>query len=1106
MLMRVCAWLIVSCACSLLFAADRPIAKRQPAAESRTPTPVEDDANLHDVQFVGSRRGWAAGDHGVIWHTADAGETWSLQSSGVTCPLRSVWFLSDKVGWAAGGGTTPFTRLSYGVVLATTDGGETWKPLVAPPKTDAKAPSRSKSSARRAETSSPAPVSLPRIRKIKFFSPDEGIAVGEGTGTDPAGAYATRDGGATWQPLPGKATMGWLAADFLSPEAGILVGAFGSLALAVEGKIVIPPRFERLGMRGLYDVALGRDREGWLVGDGGLVLLTENAGIVWQAPATPLADNIRDLFDFRAVCCRGDRVWVAGHPGSVIWHSPDAGQTWRKQTTGQTMPLARLHFSSDEQGWGVGALGIILHTDDGGKTWRVLRGGGRRLALMTLFGSSPQVSLGLIAELSGDAGYRSLVAVVARDDDGEVGTNEAELADRLDEAVTSAGGSASQIGWQLPLVIPGLERDFERLLGDWNRRTENRIEEILTGALVRQLRTWRPNVLVIQQPETGNALAKLVGQVALKAIEQAADSTRFLEHEELAGLEPWQVRKVFVRLPPGSSGHVNVDPFRYLPRLRETVGIVASTAEGLIREESDLKSNREAFRLIRSQWEDGQEPTFAGGIFSGLSIPAGSAARRAMGSLDDDDLEARLKIARQQRNFAAYSERFLGDNRHAAQLIAQLPEIVRGMTAAEAAWQMTHLAEQYHAVGQWELEELTLVELVEKYPDQPAGLRAMQRLVQFWGSAEVTWRRLRTSSTEQRREQNDPESSAGAAIRLAEARLRKQERNRNRSIFDPDPDEEVGNETGGEATDDAPPSDRGTTGAGQVIRKDLERKFRFWQARALKLARELERRSAPLAADPSVQFPLAAIHRQRTAYLKSDEIYRRYLVHETGSPWSQAAEGEIWLANPLSPPTGPVTPCGFTHERPILDGVLFDACWQNAAELPLLPSKKDRREGRRPALAKLCYDAEFLYFAASVPRAKGMRTDGPVTEDRRHDEDLDEFDRILFSIDTDRDYVTAFHFAIDQRGCTSEACWNDSSWNPRWFVAAAGDKSSWRIEAAIPLDELTPVMPQRGTGWGLGITRIAPAVSVESWTQPPTATNRPENFGLLRFDAPGDPR
>src|SRR6202040_513974 len=99
-------------------------------------------------------------------------------------------------------------------------------------------------------------------------------------------------------------------------------------------------------------------------------------------------------------------------------------------------------------------------------------------------------------------GYRSLVAVVARHD-GSGAVSEPEQNARFDDAVMSAGGSASLTGWQLPLVIPGLERDAARLLADWNRRTENRLEEILNGALVRQIRAWRPSVLVIPQPETG---------------------------------------------------------------------------------------------------------------------------------------------------------------------------------------------------------------------------------------------------------------------------------------------------------------------------------------------------------------------------------------------------------------------------------------------------------------------------------------------------------------------------------------------------------------------------------------------------------------------------
>src|SRR5690606_13949761 len=65
--------------------------------------PLLDDAGLHDVQFVGQRRGWAVGDRGVIWRTDDGGESWQRLASGVDCPLRSVCFLTDRVGWVVGG-------------------------------------------------------------------------------------------------------------------------------------------------------------------------------------------------------------------------------------------------------------------------------------------------------------------------------------------------------------------------------------------------------------------------------------------------------------------------------------------------------------------------------------------------------------------------------------------------------------------------------------------------------------------------------------------------------------------------------------------------------------------------------------------------------------------------------------------------------------------------------------------------------------------------------------------------------------------------------------------------------------------------------------------
>jgi photosystem II stability/assembly factor-like uncharacterized protein len=1098
-------------------ASAEPVPELRPMRNTlREPRPIDADANLHDVQFLGSKRGWAVGDHGVIWNTDDGGENWILQTSGVACPLRSVCFLSDRVGWAAGGGTVPFTRQSYGVVLFTNDGGQTWKTLVAPPQVIGSAGERTLSTAGPSspgEKSKPAGKSqLPRLRKIRFFSLEEGIAVGEGSGPEPSGVYDTDDGGKSWRAMSGKAAPGWLNGEFVNKDAGILVGVRDSLGVALEGNVSLP-RFERFGLRNRHAITLNQERSGWQVGDGGLVLRTENDGIVWQAPPRPLPAGVRETFDFRTVCSCDGHVWLAGTPGSVVWHSPNNGKSWEKQRTGHTVPLTKLCFTSPENGWAVGALGTALRTIDGGRTWLAMHGDSRRVALLSLYGRAEHVSLGMIAEMCAEQGYRSLVSVVARGSVNSDGINDAEATDRLHEAVIRAGGSMAQMGWQLPLAIPGLDRDLDRLIADWNRRTENRLDDVLLGSLVRQIRTWRPNVLIIDPPESGGPLAKLIGEAAQRAVISAADPTSFVEHQELAGLEPWQVQKVFVRLPAGSSGPVQFEPFHYLPRTGETTQVVAASAEALFLETPDTHVRRESFRLLGAPAENRKSGSRdlaasaanngngSGSLFAGISLVAGGPARRAMSLLDDTNLEARLKGIQKLRNFAAYSDQMLDDERRAGQLIAQLPGLARGLSDADAAWQLWHLAERYQEVGQWELGELALSELIEKYPSQPAALRATQRLMQAWGSNEVTWRRLRRSSTETKRHQSRPDLTVPQAVQFAEARLEKQSQKAQRTVFNSD-DEEAENVLENEVA--TPPPAGPAPVEKHVTHRDLDRKQKAWRARAFKLLADLKRRDPALAADPVVQFPVAALHRQRTAHLKADEIYQRFASAQAGTPWAQAASGELWLGDVSNPPTSPVTRCNFTSSRPVLDGVLDDLCWEQGFPNALTATP---RPGDGPCPQVLvCYDRDHLYFAARVPRAAGFRTDGPFEGKRRHDEDLSEFDRIVVSFDVDRDYVTSYQFAVDQRGCSHDSCWHDASWNPKWFVAVMGDEAEWRVEAAIPLDELVPYIPGGGVAWALGATRITPAVGLESWSHPASADPRPETFGLLRFDSPGTPR
>jgi hypothetical protein len=67
------------------------------SSKVREPLPIEDDANLHDVQFVGSRAGWAVGDHGVIWHSEDGGETWTDLGPAFVGPYGNMNAIYDTV-------------------------------------------------------------------------------------------------------------------------------------------------------------------------------------------------------------------------------------------------------------------------------------------------------------------------------------------------------------------------------------------------------------------------------------------------------------------------------------------------------------------------------------------------------------------------------------------------------------------------------------------------------------------------------------------------------------------------------------------------------------------------------------------------------------------------------------------------------------------------------------------------------------------------------------------------------------------------------------------------------------------------------------------------
>jgi hypothetical protein len=147
----------------------------------------------------------------------------------------------------------------------------------------------------------------------------------------------------------------------------------------------------------------------------------------------------------------------------------------------------------------------------------------------------------------------------------------------------------------------------------------------------------------------------------------------------------------------------------------------------------------------------------------------------------------------------------------------------------------------------------------------------------------------------------------------------------------------------------------------------------------------------------------------------------------------------------------------------------------------------------------LAHDNEFLYLAVHCRRAAGA-TSATGSGPRPRDPDLSAADRVEFYLDVDRDWVTAYHLVIDQRGWGAEDCWGDTTWNPTWFIAADHQGESWTVEAAIPLSELSAHAPRVKDAWAIGLQRIVPGVGFQSWTTPAAAKACPEGFGYLIFE------
>jgi photosystem II stability/assembly factor-like uncharacterized protein len=304
------------------------------------PVNVPEDIDLLSVHFVSPEEGWVAGGTnamagGVIFHTADGGETWDLQLGDPASSDRAVsdlQFLDATHGFAVQGtpstshtllstsdgkswiptGTVPehryalfFTSASTGFVadpnrriLRTTDGGKKWQPVYT-----CRIKTEIAGLMREADC---------YIYGIHFPTPSVGYAIGGPLPENAGNVLAkTEDGGATWNAwvvLPGESAQE-SSLHFLDANNGVFRAKDQKMYRTADGGKTWTGVSGQAELKS--ELSFAGDDAGWMIYYRRMTY-TSNGGRSWLSREINFPAMVQDSF-----LAAADRGYAVGEHGMV---------------------------------------------------------------------------------------------------------------------------------------------------------------------------------------------------------------------------------------------------------------------------------------------------------------------------------------------------------------------------------------------------------------------------------------------------------------------------------------------------------------------------------------------------------------------------------------------------------------------------------------------------------------------------------------------------------------------------------------------------------------------------------------------------------------------
>ncbi len=302
-----------------------------------------DREDYYDAFVLDANNAWVSGGRGLILHVTNNGQDFAMLETGVQKAIYEVDFATAQDGIAVG---------QDGIVLKTSDGGKAWTRI---------------------------PVELPlqdwQVAQPHYFAVSRGADAQHIWAVGPVGAIIrSQDGGETWENL--------------SLWCDLSFDNFATSDPADDPESTLRMNPCDVTLNG---VSFPTNTDGWVTGEFGIILRTQDGGVTWQRqrnvhnlpkytrPELSEEEAIRqripplyieDLFlidvDFRSA----QEGYVTGESGTLL-QTTDAGETWTNIPSGSFNTLLSVTAApnNNRDDFATGVLGTLASATSG--SWQL---------------------------------------------------------------------------------------------------------------------------------------------------------------------------------------------------------------------------------------------------------------------------------------------------------------------------------------------------------------------------------------------------------------------------------------------------------------------------------------------------------------------------------------------------------------------------------------------------------------------------------------------------------------------------------------------------------------------------------------------------------------